>query len=109
LLTPESSGNPRASASSDAARINEIKLLIQHVYAFFGSKRMTPRPVLLDAPLQSDLSMISGFSADVSNYSRFPSDQPMRNQKNVYFKCLVNCVIDTIALCKALESMKAVV
>lgn len=33
----------------------------------------------------------------------------MKLQKNVYFKCLVNCVIDTIALCKALESMKSVI
>ena len=33
----------------------------------------------------------------------------MRPQKNVYFKCLTNCVIDTIALCKALESMRSVV
>lgn len=40
LLIPESSNvNPRATASNDAARINEIKLLIQHVYAFFGTKR----------------------------------------------------------------------
>ena len=40
LLTPESSNvNPRSTASNDAARINEIKLLIQHVYAFFGTKR----------------------------------------------------------------------
>ena len=38
LLTAESSANPRSAASGDAARINEIKLLIQHVYAFFGSK-----------------------------------------------------------------------
>lgn len=52
--------------------------------------------------------MISGLSADVSNYSRYP-EQPMKLQKNVYFKCLVNCVIDTIALCKALESMKSVI
>ena len=28
-------------------------------------------------------------------------------QKNVYFKCLVNCVIDTIALMKALEGLKS--
>lgn len=51
LLQPESMANPRTTASSDAARINEIKLLIQHVYAFFGSKRMAPRNMLPDAPL----------------------------------------------------------
>ena len=65
--------------------------------------------MLPTAPLQSDLSQISGFSADVSNYSRYPDAVPMRPQKNVYFKCLTNCVIDTIALCKALESMRSVI
>lgn len=45
----------------------------------------------------------------MSNYSRYPDAVPIRPQKNVYFKCLVNCVIDTIALCKALESMRSVV
>ena len=46
LLLPESSSNPRSTASNDAARINEIKLLISHVYAFFGSKRIAPRSLL---------------------------------------------------------------
>ena len=96
------------TASNDAARINEIKLLIQHIYAFFGSKRSVNRSQYPEAPLQSDLSQISGFSADVSNYSRYPDAAPVRPQKNVYFKCLVNCVIDTIALCKALESLRSV-
>jgi len=91
--------NPRSAPSNDAARINEIKLLIQHVYAFFGNKRTPARPLLPNAPLASDLSQISGFSSSVSTYSRFPQ-QPLKLQKNVYFKCLVNCVIDTIALCK---------
>ena len=100
LLTSESqppSGNPRAQASGDAARINEIKLLIQHVYAFFGAKKLAPqRSQLPDQPLQSDLSQISGHTAEVSHYSRYATEFPTRPQKNVYFKCLVNCVIDTV-------------
>ena len=42
----------------------------------------------------------------MSHYSHYP-EQPVKVQKNVYFKCLVNCVIDTIALMKALEGLKS--
>ena len=31
----------RSAAAGEQARINEIKLLIQHIYAFFGTKKTT--------------------------------------------------------------------
>ena len=103
----ESSTNTRIIQAHETARVNEIKLLIQHIYAFYGNHR--PPSMQPTVKLESEFPNISNLSAfgnieQSSLYSHF--DQPVGRNKNVYYKCLINCVFDTQQLLQDLENLK---
>ena len=96
----------KPSSSQETARVNEIKLLIQYIYAFYGVSSKSKIQTFPSAGgmegNQSNLTMNSNLQ-DVSIYSHF--EEPFKVKKNVYFACLVNQVVDTAQLLRNLEAL----
>lgn len=98
----------KPSAAQETARVNEIKLLIQYIYSFYGTTNKNKVSAFpLGGPAEDQQFGVSGLGKpnlqDVSIYSHF--EEPYKVKKNVYFSCLVNQVIDTEQLFKDLEAL----